>query len=49
MENKNLSEDTINKIREINKKINDLRHQAESDLTDLIKELEHRRSLGENI
>lgn len=56
MKPENLTEEVIEKIEEVNKQIDEINAQfrelharVKSDYEDLIKEIEYRRSLGEDI
>lgn len=49
MKNENLTEAVIEEIKEINKEINTLHDKVKFDYEELLKELEYRRSLGEDI
>lgn len=49
MENQNLPEEVLEEIRIINQEIKTLHDKVKSDYEELLKELEYRRSLGEDI
>lgn len=48
MKPENLTEEVVEEIKVINQEIIDLYQRVKQDYEDLIKEVENRRSLGEN-